>query len=102
MSRFMSLFIIVMIAIFLCIGLVLINMYWSEKRMFDKYIKVDVEKYRVKQNSDGTWICSDLKANTIKELDVNIGEVNRVLNKYNRQNGTKNKERKSTANKVRM
>ena len=55
--------------------------------VFDKYIKIEVEKYRVKQNSDGTWICSDLKANTIKELDISIGEVNQVLNKYNKDNG---------------
>jgi len=51
--------------------------------MFDRYIKNEVEKYRVKQNSDGTWICSDLKANTIIELDVCIGKVNSILNKYN-------------------
>ena len=51
-----------------------------------KYIKIEVEKFRCKQNSDGTWICSDLKANTVKELDHLIGEVNQVLNKYNRDN----------------
>ena len=64
-----------------------------------KYIKVEVEKYRVKQNSDGTWICSDLKANTIKELDFNIGEMNRVLNKYNQKTITKVKKE---IGKVRM
>ena len=53
--------------------------------MFDKYIKNEVEKYRVKQNSDGTWICSDLKANTIPELDCCIGYVNSILNKYNNE-----------------
>ena len=58
--------------------------------MFDKYIKVETEKYRVKQNADGTWICSDLKANTIVELDCCIGYVNEILNKYN--NDTKKEE----------
>lgn len=64
--------------------------------MFDRYMKIEVEKYRVKQNSDGTWICSDLKANSIKELEHNIGEVNRVLNKYNKQEkqNKKTKEKK--------
>jgi len=59
--------------------------------MFDKYIKIESEKYRVKQNSDGTWICSDLKANTIHELDISIGEVNRILNKYNKEENNKKK-----------
>jgi len=72
--------------------------------MFDKYIKIETEKYRVKQNSDGTWICSDLKANTILELDINIGEVNRVLNKYNKTTKVEGKKKPSTPppNKVRM
>jgi len=51
-----------------------------------KYVRIEAEKYRVKQNSDGTWICIDLKANTIKELEIDIGEVNKVLNQYNNQN----------------
>ena len=63
--------------------------------MFDKYIKIEVEKYRVKQNSDGIWICSDLKANTLKELDIYIGEVNKILNKYNKQNN-ESKPKKET------
>jgi len=67
--------------------------------MWNKYIKIESEKYRVKQNSDGTWICSDLKANTIKELDFNIGEMNRVLNKYNQKTITKVKKE---IGKVRM
>lgn len=73
--------------------------------MFDKYIRMEIEKYRVKQNSDGTWICSDIKANTIKELDINIGEVNKVLNKYNKENDKKKQTKKKNDdkdNKVRM
>ena len=62
-----------------------------------KYIKIENEKYRVKQNSDGTWICSDLKANTISELDLSIGEINRVLNKYNSKI---DKCKKTTSSKV--
>ena len=60
--------------------------------MWNKYIKIEIEKYRVKQNSDGTWICIDLKANTIKELDISIGEVNQVLNKYNKNEDAKKKK----------
>ena len=63
--------------------------------MLDKYIKIEIEKYRVKQNSDGTWICSDLKANTIKELDISIGEVNKVLNKYNDEKRVKDLKEKA-------
>jgi len=59
-----------------------------------KYIKVEVEKYRVKQNSDGTWICIDLKANTIKELDTSIGQVNQVLNRYNKNEDATKKQKK--------
>ena len=62
--------------------------------MWDKYIKIEAEKYRVGQNSDGTWICIDLKANTVRELDISIGEVNKVLNKYNSQNSS-DKEKKT-------
>jgi len=48
-----------------------------------KYITMNSDKYKARQNADGTWVCSELKANTIKELDNDIAEVNRVLNKYN-------------------
>ena len=66
--------------------------------MLDKYIKIEIEKYRVKQNSDGTWICSDLKANTIRELDISIGEVNKVLNKYNDEKKVKDLKKKKDEN----
>ena len=53
--------------------------------MWNKYIKIEVEKYKVRQNADGTWVCSEYKANSIKELDIGIGEINQVLNKYNKK-----------------
>jgi hypothetical protein len=59
--------------------------------MCERYMRIEAEKYRCRQNSDGTWICSDLKANSIGELDLAIGEVNKVLNKYNK---TEKKEKK--------
>jgi hypothetical protein len=55
------------------------------------YNRIEAEKYRCRQNSDGTWICSDLKANTIQELDIAIGMVNKVLNKYNKSVENKKK-----------
>lgn len=60
--------------------------------MCEIYKKIEIEKYRCRQNSDGTWICSDLKANSIGELEIAIGEVNKVLNKYNK--GEKNNGKK--------
>ena len=40
-----------------------------------------------KQTSGGIWYCSELPVKTVKELDLLIGEVNSVLNKYNNENG---------------
>jgi hypothetical protein len=64
--------------------------------MLDKYIKIESDKYEARQNSDGIWICIRLRANTIKELDINIGEVNVILNKYNQNNGKKIKKKEPT------
>lgn len=56
--------------------------------MLDKYIQVKESKIIAKQTSSGLWYCSELPAETVKELDALIGEVNRVLNKYNRKEKT--------------
>ena len=60
--------------------------------MLDRYFKIEVEKVKARQNADGTWVCSEVKANSVKELDNMIGEINKVLNKYNKENGEKKKK----------
>lgn len=51
--------------------------------MFEKYITIKESNIVAKQTASGTWYCSELPARTTKELDVLIGEVNNILNKYN-------------------
>ena len=63
--------------------------------MLDKYITIESEKIKARQNADGTWVCSEVKANSIKELDIMIGAINQVLNKYNSKNGKKTKIEKN-------
>ena len=52
--------------------------------MFEKYITIKESKIIAKQTSSGIWYCSELPADNVKELDALIGEVNQVLNKYNK------------------
>jgi hypothetical protein len=56
--------------------------------MFEKYIMIKDTKIEAKQTSSGIWYCSNLPADDVKTLDVLIGEVNQVLNKYNKQDKT--------------
>jgi len=65
---------------------------WRLLKMLDRYFKIEVEKVKARQNADGTWVCSEVKANSVKELDNMIGEINRILNKYNKCNEKKAKE----------
>lgn len=51
--------------------------------MFEKYITIKESNIVAKQTASGIWYCSELPARTTKELDVLIGEVNKILNKYN-------------------
>jgi len=69
--------------------------------MFEKYIMIKDTKIEAKQTSNGIWYCSNLPADDVKTLDVLIGEVNQVLNKYNNQEKTSPTEKKEK-NKVRM
>lgn len=52
--------------------------------MLDKYIKVNEKQIVCGQTSSGVWYCKELPANDTKELDKLIGEVNSILNKYNK------------------
>jgi hypothetical protein len=59
--------------------------------MFEKYIVIKESNIIAKQTSNGIWYCSELPAKNVKELDALIGEVNAVLNRYNK-NGEGNKK----------
>lgn len=63
--------------------------------MFEKFISIKESKIIAKQTSTGIWYCSELPADNVKELDALIGEVNKVLNKYNK----KGVEKKTTPTK---
>lgn len=51
--------------------------------MLDKYITIKDKTIIAKQTSTGRWIIDALPADNTKELELLIGEVNRILNKYN-------------------
>ena len=63
--------------------------------MFEKYITIKESNIVAKQTSGGVWYCSELPARTTIELDGLIGEVNKILNKYNNNNVKKPKETKT-------
>ena len=65
--------------------------------MFEKYITIKESNIVAKQTAGGVWYCSELPAKTTVELDGLIGEVNRILNKYNSIN---KKEVKKDTGKV--
>ena len=54
-----------------------------DKKMFEKYIMIKDTKIHVKQRSDGIWLCQDLPADNVADVDRLIGELNIILNKYN-------------------
>ena len=61
--------------------------------MLDKYIKINEAMIICGQTSGGLWYCKELPANDTKELDQLIGEVNKILNKYNSSNETVDKKK---------
>ena len=63
--------------------------------MFEKYISIKESNIIAKQTSGGIWYCSELPARTTIELDGLIGEVNKILNKYNSNGVKKPKETKT-------
>lgn len=66
--------------------------------MFEKYISIKESNIVVKQTSGGVWYCSELPAHTTIELEGLIGEVNRILNKYNINGVKKPKDKKLDPN----
>ena len=65
--------------------------------MLDRYVVVGVREIIVKQSSNGIWYCSELPAKDTKELEDKIGEVNRILNKYNVDVVKRKEEKEVTA-----
>ena len=53
--------------------------------MFEKYVTVSEPRFVVKQNEKGKYYCSKLSADDLKELDRLINEVNKILNRYNKE-----------------
>jgi len=66
--------------------------------MFEKYIMIKDTKIVCGQNAGGTWYCKELPAENTQELDLLIGDVNGILNKYNADM----KQTKTKETKVRM
>jgi len=64
--------------------------------MLNKYITIKESNIIARQSSSGMWYCSELPAHTTNELDSLIGEVNRILNKYNDACVKKAKKTKET------
>jgi len=54
--------------------------------MFEKYIVLNEAKIVCGQTNSGTWYCKELPANSVREMDLLINEVNCILNKYNASN----------------
>jgi hypothetical protein len=68
--------------------------------MFEKYITIKESKIVCGQTSSGTWYCKELPADSTKEMECLIGEVNRILNRFNKHNTSPPPPKKT--NKVRM
>ena len=62
--------------------------------MFEKYIVINETKIICGQTANGTWYCKELPANSTKEIDILIGEVNSILNKYNKTESCEQKKMK--------
>jgi len=62
--------------------------------MLDKYIKMDDAVIVCGQDAKTSmWYCKELPAHTTAEADVLIGEMNKILNKYNSENVVVKKEK---------
>lgn len=81
--------------LFLVKMVILKHCFWKVKiQMFDKYIKVNEKRVIAGQTSSGVWYCKEVVAETSKELEILIGEVNKILNKANTETGKKDVDKK--------
>jgi len=60
--------------------------------MLDRYIVVKDKDILVGQTSKGSWYCKELPCKDIGEMELLIGEVNRVLNIFNQDKIKKEKK----------
>ena len=60
-----------------------------------KYISINDRQIIVGQTSSGIWYCKEIPCENCKDADVQIGEMNKVLNKYNKKEKTPLKEKKT-------
>lgn len=51
--------------------------------MLDIYNKINDKQIILGQTSSGIWYCKELPCDCVKQADKKIGEINKVLNKYN-------------------
>lgn len=64
--------------------------------MLDRYFKINDKIILAGQYpSTGEWYCKELPAQSSKELDALIGDVNSILNKYNNVSTDKKKQENS-------
>ena len=72
--------------------------------MLDIYNKINDKQIILGQTSSGIWYCKELPCDCVKQADKKIGEINKVLNKYNQCKKEKTKETqiKETKPMVRM
>lgn len=52
--------------------------------MLDKYIQIKDRQIICGQNAGGMWYCKELPADNTCELNKLIGEVNSILNTFNK------------------
>lgn len=64
--------------------------------MLDKkqYVMLNEEKIVCGQTSKGYWYCKELPADNTAELEIMIGQVNQILNKYNIKEEPEQKNKK--------
>ena len=51
--------------------------------MLDIYKTINEKMIILGQTSSGVWYCKELRCDCVKQAEKRIGEINRVLNRYN-------------------
>lgn len=57
--------------------------------MLDRYFTIKDKQITAGQTSGGVWYIKELCADTMKELDMLMGEANRICNRYNKEENKK-------------
>ena len=53
--------------------------------VFEKYIKMNEKQIICGQTSSGVWYCKELPCDSTQELAILIGDINDILNTYNKK-----------------